>query len=599
MSTTVPQELGGRYEIGALLGRGGMAEVHLGRDSRLGRAVAVKMLRPDLARDPSFQARFRREAHSAASLNHPSVAAVYDTGEDQYLGNPVPYIVMEYVEGSTLRDLMSSGNRLVPERALEIVDGVLEALAYSHAQGIVHRDIKPANVMLTPSGAVKVMDFGIARAMDDMGATMTQTSAVIGTAQYLSPEQARGQQVDARSDLYSTGCLLYELLTGRPPFVGDSPVSVAYQHVRENPVPPSQLDPDVPTSVDAIVLKALAKEREQRYQSADEMRRDIAAALAGRPVAAVVPPPQPTQPIQSTTVLPGTSTIPAVGAHAAEPNKKGRTLGYVLLGIAVLAVFVVAALIARSALGGSGADQVQVPDVTGLSVAEASAALKAEGLTLGTQTQQASDTVPEGRVIDQSPESDTQVDQGRRRLGDRVERRRGDRRPVAGRALARPGVPGAAPGGARGRSHDLGGLRPDPQHRAQGQPQGGRDRAGRQQRRHPLRQRQQQGARRGRQGRGHRPEPARAGRVPGADSRRAGVRRPVAGHRAVPDAGGRRDQPARLDGADHGGRRAARDPDTHPSGTDGHRARRRRRPPPAADTGAATRRRPAGRVAGR
>ena len=413
MSTTVPQELGGRYEIGALLGRGGMAEVHLGRDSRLGRAVAVKMLRPDLARDPSFQARFRREAHSAASLNHPSVAAVYDTGEDQYLGNPVPYIVMEYVEGSTLRDLMSSGNRLVPERALEIVDGVLEALAYSHAQGIVHRDIKPANVMLTPSGAVKVMDFGIARAMDDMGATMTQTSAVIGTAQYLSPEQARGQQVDARSDLYSTGCLLYELLTGRPPFVGDSPVSVAYQHVRENPVPPSQLDPDVPTSIDAIVLKALAKEREQRYQSADEMRRDIAAALAGRPVAAVVPPPQPTQPIQSTTVLPGTSTIPAVGAHAAEPNKKGRTLGYVLLGIAVLAVFVVAALIARSALGGSGADQVQVPDVTGLSVAEASAALKAEGLTLGTQTQQASDTVPEGRVIDQSPESDTQVDQGR------------------------------------------------------------------------------------------------------------------------------------------------------------------------------------------
>ncbi len=277
----------------------------------------------------------------------------------------------------------------------------------------MHRDIKPANVMLTPTGDVKVMDFGIARAMDDMGATMTQTSAVIGTAQYLSPEQARGEQVDARSDLYSTGCLLYELLTGRPPFVGDSPVSVAYQHVRENPVPPSQLDPDVPTSVDAIVLKALAKDREQRYQTADEMRRDIAAALAGRPVAAVVPPPQPTQPIQSTTVLPGTSTIPAVGAHAAEPNKKGRTLGYVLLGIAVIAVFVVAALIARSALGGSGADQVQVPDVTGLSVAEASAALKAEGLTLGTQTQQASDTVPEGRVIDQSPESDTQVDQGR------------------------------------------------------------------------------------------------------------------------------------------------------------------------------------------
>ena len=245
MSTAVPQQLGGRYEIGELLGRGGMAEVHIGRDSRLGRTVAVKMLRPDLARDPSFQARFRREAHSAASLNHPAVVAVYDTGEDQFAGNPVPYIVMEYVEGSTLRDLLASGSRLVPERALEIVDGVLAALAYSHQQGIVHRDIKPANVMLTAAGEVKVMDFGIARSLDDMSATMTQTSAVIGTAQYLSPEQARGEQVDARSDLYSTGCLLYELLTGRPPFVGDSPVSVAYQHVREEPVPPSQVDPDV------------------------------------------------------------------------------------------------------------------------------------------------------------------------------------------------------------------------------------------------------------------------------------------------------------------------------------------------------------------
>jgi len=181
VSSAVPPELGGRYEIGELLGRGGMAEVHIGHDTRLGRTVAVKMLRPDLARDPTFQVRFRREAHSAASLNHPAVVAVYDTGEDQFAGNPVPYIVMEYVEGSTLRDLLTSGSRLVPERALEIVDGVLEALAYSHQQGIVHRDIKPANVMLTRAGEVKVMDFGIARAMDDMGATMTQTSAVIGT----------------------------------------------------------------------------------------------------------------------------------------------------------------------------------------------------------------------------------------------------------------------------------------------------------------------------------------------------------------------------------------------------------------------------------
>src|SRR6185369_8053533 len=220
-----------------------------------------KTLREDLARDQTFQARFRREAQSAASLNHPSIVAVYDTGEDMAGPSPVPYIVMEYVDGRTLRDLLREDRRLLPERAMEITDGTLRALEYSHRNGIVHRDIKPGNVMLTRTGDVKVMDFGIARAVADAGATMTQTLAVIGTAQYLSPEQARGEQVDARSDLYSTGCLLFELLTGRPPFVGDSPVSVAYQHVREAPVPPSQLDPDVPPSADAIVLKALAKDR--------------------------------------------------------------------------------------------------------------------------------------------------------------------------------------------------------------------------------------------------------------------------------------------------------------------------------------------------
>jgi beta-lactam-binding protein with PASTA domain/tRNA A-37 threonylcarbamoyl transferase component Bud32 len=415
VSTAVPQQLGGRYEIGELLGRGGMAEVHIGRDSRLGRTVAVKMLRPDLARDPSFQARFRREAHSSASLNHPAVVAVYDTGEDEFAGNPVPYIVMEYVEGSTLRDLLASGNRLVPERALEIVDGVLAALAYSHQQGIVHRDIKPANVMLTAAGEVKVMDFGIARSLDDMSATMTQTSAVIGTAQYLSPEQARGEQVDARSDLYSTGCLLYELLTGRPPFVGDSPVSVAYQHVREEPVPPSQVDPDVSPSVDAIVLKALTKNRDDRYQTADEMRRDISAALAGRPVAAVLPPPTTaTQQIQRTNVLPGTSTIPPVpGSHRGDRDGRGgRALGYALLGIAVLAVFVIVALLARSYLDGSGGAKVAVPDVTGLTVPDARSALEAEKLTLGTRTEKASDKIPEGSIIDQSPEAGTQVEEG-------------------------------------------------------------------------------------------------------------------------------------------------------------------------------------------
>ena len=408
----MPQQLGGRYEIGELLGRGGMAEVHLGHDTRLGRPVAVKMLRPDYARDPSFQVRFRREAHSAASLNHPSVVAVYDTGEDEYAGNPVPYIVMEYVEGSTLRELLTSGSRLVPERALEIVDGVLEALSYSHQQGIVHRDIKPANVMLNKAGEVKVMDFGIARAMDDMGATMTQTSAVIGTAQYLSPEQARGEQVDARSDLYSAGCLLYELLTGRPPFVGDSPVSVAYQHVREEPVPPSRLDPDVPASVDAIVLKALAKDRERRYQSAGEMRRDVAAALAGRPVAAALPPPaESTQVMSRTTVLPGATSYAPPPPADRRDNRGGRALGYALLAVAVVAVFVIAALLARSLLGG-GTQQVAVPDLGGETIAQATRDLQQAGLTLGTQTPQNSKDVPADHIIDQTPENGTQVDKG-------------------------------------------------------------------------------------------------------------------------------------------------------------------------------------------
>ena len=274
---TQPRLLGGRYELDGVVGRGGMAEVYRARDIRLDRIVAIKTLRADLARDQIFQARFRREAQSAASLNHPSIVAVYDTGEDMASGLPVPYIVMEYVDGRTVRDLLQDGHRLLPERSLEIIDGVLRALDYSHQAGIVHRDIKPGNVMVTRNGDVKVMDFGIARAMSDAQATMTQTAQVIGTAQYLSPEQARGERVDSRSDLYSTGCLLYELLTGRPPFTGDSPVAIAYQHVRENPVPPSRVDPDVPPWADAIVLKAMAKSPADRYQTAARHARRPAA----------------------------------------------------------------------------------------------------------------------------------------------------------------------------------------------------------------------------------------------------------------------------------------------------------------------------------
>ena len=310
MSNPQPTVVGGRYEVGELLGRGGMAEVRKGIDTRLGRVVAIKRLRTDLARDATFQARFRREAQSAASLNHPAIVAVYDTGEEMSTdGSDVaqPYIVMEFVAGRTLRDILREGRKILPERALEITSGVLSALDYSHRAGIIHRDIKPGNVMLTPTGDVKVMDFGIARAISDASSTMTQTAAVVGTAQYLSPEQARGETVDSRSDVYSAGCLLYELLTGRPPFVGDSPVAVAYQHVREPAAPPSDHDTDLPPEIDAIVMKALAKRLEDRYQSAAAMRSDIERYLAGRPVHAVVPPAP-----QATTLIP---PVDAAGGH--------------------------------------------------------------------------------------------------------------------------------------------------------------------------------------------------------------------------------------------------------------------------------------------
>src|SRR4051795_3055877 len=305
---TSPQVLGERYEIGGVLGRGGMAEVHRGRDLRLGREVAVKVLRSDLARAPSFQVRFRREAQASASLNHPAIVAVYDTGEDRTATGATPYIVMEYVEGETLRDVLRRQGRLSPERAMELAADICGALDFSHRNGIVHRDVKPGNVMITPQGTVKVMDFGIARAVSDSAATMISPAAVIGTAQPLSvpasratmpstaavtgpaqclpPEQARGEGVDARSDVYSAGCLLYELVTGTPPFTGDSPVAVAYQHVREDPRTPSSINPEIPPELDAILLKAMSKNPANRYQSAADMRNDRLRALAGQRVEA-------------------------------------------------------------------------------------------------------------------------------------------------------------------------------------------------------------------------------------------------------------------------------------------------------------------------
>ncbi|MFI0090337.1 Stk1 family PASTA domain-containing Ser/Thr kinase [Streptomyces bobili] len=425
-----PRRLGGRYELGHVLGRGGMAEVYLAHDIRLGRTVAVKTLRVDLARDPSFQARFRREAQSAASLNHPAIVAVYDTGEDYMDGVSIPYIVMEYVDGSTLRELLHSGRKLLPERTLEMTIGILQALEYSHRAGIVHRDIKPANVMLTRNGQVKVMDFGIARAMGDSGMTMTQTSAVIGTAQYLSPEQAKGEQVDARSDLYSTGCLLYELLTVRPPFVGDSPVAVAYQHVREEPQAPSVFDPEITPEMDAIVLKALVKDPNYRYQSADEMRADIEACLDGQPVAATAamgavgyggyPDDQPTTALRSadggaTSMLPSMNPDDGGFGYDDRPDRrrqKKSNTSTILLIVAAVLVLLGAILIGKWAFDGesAGNDTVAVPSLLGKTEAQARQQLANIDLKVGTVTPKPCEDQAKGNICDQDPDPKIEVE---------------------------------------------------------------------------------------------------------------------------------------------------------------------------------------------
>ena len=430
--------LAGRYAVGELIGRGGMAEVHIGHDTRLGRTVAIKVLRSDLARDPSFLARFRREAQAAASLNHPAIVAVYDTGEDLVTEASgvvahVPFIVMEYVEGHTVRDILRDGNAVPIDEAVEITAGVLSALEYSHHAGIVHRDIKPANVMLTPTGAIKVMDFGIARAVADSAATMTQTQAVIGTAQYLSPEQAQGQPVDARSDLYSTGCMLFELLTRRPPFIGDTPVSIAYQHVGEAPQPPSAYQPDLSADLDAVVLHSLVKDRDARYQDAAQFRLDLSAARTGMPISSAAhgtaagaaltqgarsgaaamggDPTMAMRPADATQVVEApvgrphnTATLPAIGRDPAEVPPKRHWATYVLLAFAVVVALALLGLAGKAVFTANNeAPKVTVPTVLNLTQAQAEAKLRSAGFD--PVATKAANPAAEGKVIDQSPQA--------------------------------------------------------------------------------------------------------------------------------------------------------------------------------------------------
>jgi serine/threonine-protein kinase len=408
---TTPQHLSDRYELGEIIGFGGMSEVHLARDLRLHRDVAVKVLRADLARNPSFYLRFRREAQNAAALNHPAIVAVYDTGEATTPSGPLPYIVMEYVDGVTLRDIVHNDGPMPPRRALEVIADACQALNFSHQHGIIHRDVKPANIMISDTGAVKVMDFGIARALADTGNSVTQTAAVIGTAQYLSPEQARGESVDARSDVYSLGCVLYEMLTGEPPFVGDSPVAVAYQHVREDPIPPSQKRDGISAELDAVVLKALTKNPDNRYQSAAEMRADLVRVHSGE---------KPEAPKVLThaerTMMMAPSRSSSRNDSGSAPARydyadSGRSsVGRWLVAAAVLAILTVVVTLAINMVGGKPR-AVQVPDVRGQVSADAIASLQNKGFKIRTQ-QKPDNTVPPDHVIKTDPAGNLSVNAG-------------------------------------------------------------------------------------------------------------------------------------------------------------------------------------------
>ncbi len=417
--------LAGRYQIGALLGRGGMADVHAGIDTRLGRKVAIKLLKPSLANDPKFRLLFREEAQKAARMAHPTIVRVFDAGEETVrdargIESQIPFIVMEFVDGRLLKDIVSDGP-LEPNEAARIVAQVLTALEYSHRALLVHRDIKPGNIMVTQNGQVKVMDFGIARAVSDNSATVADTSAVLGTAQYFSPEQARGETVDARTDLYSTGVVLFELLTGMPPFHGDRAVAVAYQHISEAPARPSSINPKVSPALDAVALRALEKDKFSRYQSAAEFRTALEAAAAGE-----VPLTKKVVKDDFNDTLFGANPASRAGSEAtmrqlsnSADDRVVRTqsrppVAWIWGGITIMAVILVAVMywvltLQPTPIGGTLA--VAVPNVVGQTYE--SGAQKITDLALiPTRISEASDDVPEGAITRVDPAPGTKVGKG-------------------------------------------------------------------------------------------------------------------------------------------------------------------------------------------
>jgi len=465
--------IAGRYELGELIGRGGMAEVHSGVDTRLGRTVAIKLLKADLAADSTFEIRFRQEAQASARMAHPTIVRVYDAGDEVTLDSNgtarhLPYIIMELVTGEVLRDILRQ-RKLTQQEAIFYATGILTALEFSHAAGVIHRDIKPANVMITSSNAVKVMDFGIARAVSDSSATLAHTNGIVGTAQYFSPEQAKGETVDSRTDLYSTGVLLYEMLTGRPPFTGETAVSVAYQHVSEIAPAPSSINPSISSAIDSVVMKALAKDRNARFQSASEFRAALTAAASGRAMPTFddssQPPTAPLETIGEELLAAQTTLIPesdpfaellgSVNEEATNPVPVVPTIddstelyenGFSLLGFehdetetfeqantrsklkldnapagwlwgagsgaAVLIVGLVIWLIAGGAalisFGGDTGTKISVANVVGKTYDEAVATLTAQDLLVEKQNQMSA-TVAVGNVISTDPPAGQQV----------------------------------------------------------------------------------------------------------------------------------------------------------------------------------------------